>query len=89
MMATLKKESEELVVDPSSQMHLRSSASVDFGIKQKSLSEHRGEVVSESSQISQKDLRSDRERLPYEIDHVVPYRSSDSSLLKSLNEHTL
>lgn len=89
MLATLKKESEELVVDPSSQMHLRSSASVDFGIKQKSLSEHRGEVVSESSQISQKDLRSDRERLSYELDHVVPYRSSDSSLLKSLNEHTL
>jgi len=89
MLKTLRSESKNLVIDPAAQIHIRASASMDFQVKQKNLSEHTDEVAVESAKISQKDIRSDQEKPPYQRDHLTPYRSGDVSLLKSLNEHTL
>ncbi len=89
MLRTLRSESKDLVIDQTAQIHIRASASADFEVKKKSLSEHTDEVVIESAKISQKDIRSDQEKPPYQRDHLTPYRSGDISLLKSRNEHTL
>ncbi len=89
MVKTLRSESKDLVIDPATQIHIRASASVDFQVKPKTLSEHTDQVSIESAKISQKDIRSDQEKPPYQRDHLTPYRSGDISLLKSLNEHTL
>jgi hypothetical protein len=89
MLKTLRNEAEQLDIDPALQIHICCSASVEFETEQKVLSDHQSKVEINCTRISQKDLRADQEKLPYQRDHITPYRSRDVCLLRALNEHTL